>query len=882
MAFWEFLIQQEGDRSWLPLESPDVEVLEGRYRVVARSSRVNTPVEISIIQTITTEHPPRRRVQKRMGQTNPDGLLVVLPFTRLEPGAWELRCVGDLMSDLVGEGWGYGVKLQVLSHEMEADGDDDLLPADWQSRIAVTDQVAEQPPDRTAEPLEPETPPEAQSFAQSFPEQEDLGDRPLASPPIEPAITEPVIEPVIEPAITEPAITEPAVTEPVSAADDFLAALEAIETEPAEASESGATVADAEAEDIPDAGVAAGAEVSDRPTEPSELDPALTAAILSPADLPPLRLVLQPDHYAARWGSTLRITGQVVAATPDWAGGSRPELPALSLDLTLRDPQNGEPLVQVRHHLPDGTLPCPIDCAIDIPDVDTTRLMLGEATLSAPQGEQQEPFLLAAQSFTVTAALDDLLEAIANDFPGDLTSPFVDEEDLDLSLLNLVDGTPASAAPLPEVRPAGDQVLPPQIFQPAASADAPTAKPVELPPWGNPLPGFENGMSLWQLAAAVSAGQTPVTRLDSSAPPPDPSQSDETQSTADQAEGELTHRLLPDDQAAWVEEVANFADSDAATPESPPPPLAAADDADLSIYLTHVNRASRSKPPVETPPDEPRAAVREVSPAAADPLEAGSSETANLEATVSEPQPDQTQPTPAIADSADTPLEWNHEAFSLGQPAPLPNGTPRFLSPEDRAFQALNLQRRFLSRLTALATDRELGTLMQPGSPPLGRDLDLTTDEIVVEDAPLPPPQRSSLYRPEHAPEPPPVVLPAEEPVPSPVMDVPQGELTSGQRIEIGIALPDLEPRFYIKLWLRDRQSRTILDGPRWVMNFAPDGQGYQIAYTQVTVPFGCVETQFEAIAVEMSTQRESRKVVQSRRVVPPDLPQLDLNDLGI
>ncbi|RMF62399.1 MAG: hypothetical protein D6742_20320 [Cyanobacteria bacterium J069] len=212
----------------------------------------------------------------------------------------------------------------------------------------------------------------------------------------------------------------------------------------------------------------------------------------------------------------------------------------------------------------------------------------------------------------------------------------------------------------------------------------------------------------------------------------------------------------------------------------------------------------------------------------------------------------------------------------------MPSSTPRFLSPEDRAFQALNLQRRFLSRLTALAADSELGTLMQPGAAPLGRDLDLATDEIVVEDEPLPPPQRSSLYRLEHAPEPPPVILSADEPVPSPTLDVPTGELTSGQRIELGIALPDLEPRFYIKLWLRDRQSRAVLDGPRWVMNFSPDGQGYQIAYTQVTVPFGCVETQFEAIAVEMSTQRESHKVVQSRRVVPPNLPQLDLNDLGI
>ncbi|GAB4468739.1 MAG: hypothetical protein OHK0037_26560 [Elainellaceae cyanobacterium] len=875
MAFWEFLIQQEGDRSWLPLESPDVEVLEGRYRVVARSSRVNTPVEISIIQTIATEHPPRRRVQKRMGQTNPDGLLVVLPYTRLEPGAWELRCVGDLMSDMMGEGWGYGVKLQVLSHETDAEADDDLMPEDWHSHIAVTDQVAphgtERAAERATEPLDAEELLETQSLQAAA----NAGDRPPASPAIAPAA-------------------------PVAAEDDFLATLAAIEAELnlPESAEPASELMSEPTTDVPDAeadlgAIAAGAEDGDRQSDQSAIVPTPVAAVACAADLPPMRLVLHPDHYTAQWGGTLRIAGQVVAANPD----SALETPALYLDLTLRDPQSGETLVQHRHELPGGALPRTVDCAIAIPDIDTTRLMLGEAALCVVQAASSEPFLLAAQSFTVTAALDDLLEAIANDFPADLTSPFVEEEELDLSLLNLVDGKPSAATPLPEARPAGDQVLPPQIFQPAASADAPAAKSIELPPWGNPLPGFENGMNLWQLAASVSTAQTHVTRPDSSAPPPA-----ESLSAAEQTTGELTDSRLPDAQADWADEVADFAADPGATPsESTAAPLATADD-DLSIYLTSVSRAKRSKSPDEPPPVSPRATVRAIAQSEAASSEAASSEAASsevekleiersdsdiegLEAENSESQTVQTPSTPATpsaADSTDAPLEWNHAALSLGQPAPSSGSTPRFLSPEDRAFQALNLQHRFLSRLTALATDTELGALMQPGAPPLGRDLGLTGDEVVVEDVPLPPPQRSSLYRPEHAPEPPPVVLPAEEPVPSPVMDVPQGELTSGQRIEIGMALPDLEARFYIKLWLRDRQSRTVLDGPRWVMNFTPDGQGYQIAYAQITVPFGCVETQFEAIAVEMSTQRESRKVVQSRRVVPPNLPQLDVNDLGI
>ncbi len=56
MEYWEFLLQKEGDRSWLPLESPTVEILEGRYRVVARSSRKQTNVEVRIIHQATEEN----------------------------------------------------------------------------------------------------------------------------------------------------------------------------------------------------------------------------------------------------------------------------------------------------------------------------------------------------------------------------------------------------------------------------------------------------------------------------------------------------------------------------------------------------------------------------------------------------------------------------------------------------------------------------------------------------------------------------------------------------------------------------------------------------------------------------------------------------------
>jgi hypothetical protein len=114
MEYWEFLLQKEGDRSWVPVKSPKLELEAGRYRVVAHSSRANTDVEIYVTHHSTEEVPPKRRSQKRSRRTNPEGLMVIIPFTYLKPGLWELRCCGDIMSDFLGTSWQQAVELHVL------------------------------------------------------------------------------------------------------------------------------------------------------------------------------------------------------------------------------------------------------------------------------------------------------------------------------------------------------------------------------------------------------------------------------------------------------------------------------------------------------------------------------------------------------------------------------------------------------------------------------------------------------------------------------------------------------------------------------------------------------------------------------------------------
>ncbi|MEH2460770.1 MAG: hypothetical protein V7K34_26360, partial [Nostoc sp.] len=121
MEHWQFLIQKQGARSWHILESPNLEILEGQYRVLARSKLPNTDVEVRVTHSSTQEVQPTRRILKRSRRTNSEGLMAVIPFTYFQTGVWELRCCGDLMSDLFGKSWQYSVQLQVLSQERKGE-----------------------------------------------------------------------------------------------------------------------------------------------------------------------------------------------------------------------------------------------------------------------------------------------------------------------------------------------------------------------------------------------------------------------------------------------------------------------------------------------------------------------------------------------------------------------------------------------------------------------------------------------------------------------------------------------------------------------------------------------------------------------------------------
>ncbi len=174
MGYWEFLLQKEGDQSWLPLDTSQVEILEGRYRVMAHTSQVNTPVRIQISQVLGDGQrpapkgdgqrpapkgdrtPPKRRTLRRQGEINENGLMVVMPFTRLGEGTWDILCasedgvIGDPTNAESSAGinaaaganppWSYAVELRVVGQDSADDGDwfddGDFDDGDLEARVA--------------------------------------------------------------------------------------------------------------------------------------------------------------------------------------------------------------------------------------------------------------------------------------------------------------------------------------------------------------------------------------------------------------------------------------------------------------------------------------------------------------------------------------------------------------------------------------------------------------------------------------------------------------------------------------------------------------------------------------------------------------------------
>ncbi|MEB3355175.1 MAG: hypothetical protein VKK04_00405 [Synechococcales bacterium] len=962
MEAWEFLIQKAGDRDWLPLPSPESEILEGRYRLMARLAHARCPVEVRVRYLDIDTTPPRRKLLRRRDRTDANGLVALLPFTMLQSGMWSIQCA---VKSGEGEIRVHALQIQVL--EQVADGDVDfdvepdaedvaflealqsaptLVPSSEAAPVSAAEPVAVSP-DAAPQALNPRDRPndatQAETEAQRLAQQllEDLmqsvrspvdpigtaatggaiaakpsdqsanaspADGPALDflteiPPDAQADTQPEIPLEILPSIrqdmqpeTQPEIQpeiQPGVQldhqpdlQPASQADPSLvlsseapnpfelaaAHLEALEAVDLEAIDPEAlheiNRLFQTAEELAEHIIASMAKKFDELAAVLDESAALEAGVgenfVEPFAAPtPNQVNASPSPIAS--------PGQSAAVTP-----ANVNLPGEALDESLEElsdafsaaeaaspderflPLNPESLVGTIHisierdayvlhrHQPftvAGQLEAiapdqpsrPLDAKLRLclTDPQTGRRLLVQDqvmrisrlphrfTCAIAQPALPKTHLLLGQLLLI-----DGRATVEDDDTVWASQSFVVTTDLSDLLDTVAQGTPQF-----EVQP------PPEFLPPQEQAASPSARVTipEIRPSSGPQPAFrpaENQPLPPRLTPAGAAA--PRTKIE--LPP--------------FGKGSATA------SSGVAIALADAVRAAQAAPASPPADSVPAD----TVSLADAGDADAGRGDSANPPQPPPQShgVGEAAPA------------------VTDVTADKESPAGDVADTGAP----NRPQPAAGKMAAHPPGgeaatsAPEAVQPAAPAPEDLALRHRPLAGQPSPVAHGETSSqevVVDDGVEAVAEDGGQVGDRSLQH----PSASANSSYLPG-------LTLPEDVPIPTPDLGLPTGELVAGEMVTVVVRLPEQAARIYVKLWVYDRQTRSMAIPPRWLVNFYPDGLGCLKTTAKLPVPQGCLEMVVEAIAVEMLTQRESRKVSLARPVVPADLPSLTLDDASI
>lgn len=805
MAQWEFLLQQEGREDWQPLGA---QVTTGKYRLLCRSPWQNQEVPITI--TYIAADTGKQRQQKRSPRLNNQGLMVIMPFTSLQPGIWQWQVFHpETPATPVTT-----VCLQVTAPVAE--------PASSVASVDNVDNVAKETFPEVAAPqqLEPPIPLQTQkpvqksiqnpisasttetSQSSSNPEKsldknlDKNSDRPATIPPHRPLISIDAlreqslaeIDSVLQEAIDDvwDLVQTPALPNTFFSPDEdyILLDYDPLDDEVAYLSETN-----------PDMEIGSGNYQGNYPENYHESYPVIPQSIgefalnNQIANAPVISFRLDQDHFVAQQGEYLVITGRVEIALGALLSGE--ELPAElrdtflrgSVHYQLRDPDSSSILINTDYPLQVKVPVGEFSHTLKIPFKTNSHLLLGEATL---YGKEQQ--VLGSKSFIVSANLDRLLQTV-QDTPEDL--------------------------PLPMAVPSKRQNYPVLPYQPKLDVDPKARKA-----FPKPLNSSYN------------------------------------------AKGRIKSLHLPD-----------FSGKTAPNPESHLDPLA--------IPEQNSN---------QNPHQNPNQATNQLS--ALDNFAATTSNFGQGSKSIN-PQNDEaieSSAPPEILATTDNP----ETIEALAIPA-----TPESLETPEAGLSEGN----FLSRLNTLAIDKQMTEILHtellldqaaPGAMdrrllPPASDPDWRVLEVVVDDEP-PEPEPEPRFDASGFPYPQKLATPipaaqtpdqAPRPVPTPEIIAPVGELLIGESVTVTVKLPAQEFSLYAKFWVKDCQTTAIIDGPRLLLDFSPNGQGELETLTRLTIPPGCCRVRLEAIAIDPLQEKESRKVSIDRVVVPPDTPDLSATGLS-
>ena len=828
MSDWEFLLQKEGDQSWLPLESADVEILEGRYRIVANTHIANTEVQIRIIHDSIEEIAPLRRVHKRFSRTHSQGLISIIPFTRLKPGKWEFRCQAKLSTSSK-QAKQHIVHLEVLPTEYDtSDFSQQVEPQNQELYIVGGSQL--EPKDLIIN--------ENISFfsgqigtdevAINLEENTVINNSEVAK--IE-AIKSDEIE-LLDGQIQDESKALSEESEMMENITDLLGSDEQeqpnIESENQEVKnlENKLTEITETPRD--------NSLILDRVQQVRETDIDTNTQTNSNVDFP-LELNLDRASYIAQPGETLIISGQIILDYQNQNIQSNEGFNKLPLEnnltenntpivngnlkICLRNPQTSEILIEVQQTLPEQGLPIIFACTINVPENIKTRLVLGQIILTNCRNT------LANKSFTIIAPVQNLLAVIDDNFVEDEHQEKVHpkisltgrkSEQKTASFLELVEKINQSQ---PEQKTDKEQPLPPQIYKPIYKPirGESNSESLELPRFGNPLPD--------RVAKDVT-------------------QSDDLL--------KISNYITDSDE---VDDV--WRDSDRPEEQT----SLQAEIEKLELETVNQEEATNTKqnivpfPTKFTPVNKDFKALN-----LEDRFFSKAYSLSNDSELLQWMKASALQPTQEK--DRGTKLENTLESKQKIEIEELQDNDSISVMVDDEEFASDNDDQINWEAQEFVVEDEQVEEIL----PNQEKQWNFGIGNISQE-------QDESISTQGN-------ILPDEQPLPVPHLEVLAKDVIAGREVKVRVKLPEGLPRIYVKIWVYDRQAQAIVAGPRWLTDFIPNGMEEVEVITELDIAYGCLEVRFEAIAAEVETNRESHKAVVERLVVPPPPPKLPFDDL--
>ena len=878
MKYWEFLIQKEGDQTWLPLETQQVEILEGRYRVVAHTDRANTSMNVRVSQLVMDEMPPRRRVRKRVGTTNDSGLVLVMPFVNLKPGQWDVKC--SSLEGAEGEPWQYSVQLQVFAHTEEDWSGEWPVPNDHETASSlIVEGEGEVSPELINQDL-PLIQAQAELEANSLDTPKKLVEAPsyqvalkqqayLAHPQLPMKIVGKVSalsgtiaqessqlwirlqNPETAKVIMEasrplslarlPADFKVQIQLPTEVSARVILGEVSLRSEAAGSASDGGEVLAATSFTI-SAGIAELLEAIANQDNSAFLGVFEEEIISMPTlDLvqnpisPAIGVVLPPkleqidylafngaDPTGAESNHSLDINSRNGHA--DRNGHAQPDLPSFADESNLSDLDHLNP----NHSNPNHSNP-------NHSNPNHSNLIVSDAPHQSPPNHSSD--------------ISDISEDIEEQPPQEPRLPH------DFPREPIIERVPMVAQPA--------QFLGTSVEDSDIEAD-------------------EIAAVLEDIDKNLSAEESDLDALEApgvEAALPNLPRSHTARSNASRSNGTkpLERSQLPtDEQAVNLAANETARNSDQRSQKSPYEISASLDFQSLRLKDHFWNRLSnlthKSHQEATQLAEQMKAAGvdRGQSDLTSNPLNRRSSEVVIY----SDPQtPQPNEATTAETNRLNKPLPPSTASTLAGQSPATPNVSAN--SPlVERLLNSRSTSRHSTNRhSTSRHSTSRRGTNSQSIN-------DLSTTEMHPSAPQRKPGIAGAQFTPPSA-ESPAIDLDSLPEMALPVISVPMGDLVAGEIITVTVRTRPSVYKPFIKLWMVDRQSRSLVIEPKLLTNMIPDALGDLETSTQLQIPMHCLDVQIAAIAVDMATQQESAKAIVNRHVVPAD-QSMPFKDAGI